>query len=399
MATFHYQALTKDEELRTGEIVAPTAAAAHAELESQGLNVLLVRQSDHRNVSEPTVGPPRSEHEPTAVQLLRERVALLLEQRSTLGPALAAFADELPRGRTRRELKDLVTKIQNGEPVDRLTEEPMLVRVWLPLVGSTSTLGSGQLQHLFVEAQRDYENRAHLARSLAYPAVVVLLALAVLVFLGVFVVPTFTDIFNDFDLELPSMTLVVVKFSELLTKEPLRLLAIVIVVGLLAWGMVWLVRNWVLPGRWLGVILDGNSTQVAEMAFFVRRLAESLNMGLPLGDTLLLIGRNVRFSWLRKETDRLYAQLASGADPRSALENSSLPATVSYALAAGPEETPHVGLLQTIADVYSERVSNRFKWASGFLPQLAMVCIGLVVAMVVVALFMPLVMLINGLAG
>ena len=46
MRNFTYQALTKDEQLRTGEIVAKSAAAALEELESQGLTVLLIRQAE-----------------------------------------------------------------------------------------------------------------------------------------------------------------------------------------------------------------------------------------------------------------------------------------------------------------------------------------------------------------
>jgi type IV pilus assembly protein PilC len=398
MPNFTYQALTQDEELRTGEIAAKSAAAALKELESQGLTVLLIRQVEGA-VAETARPQPQVLRGTTGEYLLRERVGELLEKRATLGSALTAFAEELPKGKTRRELTNLSRKIQSGASVDELTQPPALTNVWLPLIGSDSTIGTNHLQDVLAEAERDYANRSYIARSMAYPAVVFLIALGTLMFLGMFVVPTFADIFDDFALELPGLTQFIVGFSDTLLRRPLEFFGTVAVVVLLAYGLMRFVRHWVLPSRWLGVFLDGNSQQVTEMASFVRHLAEALNAGLPLADALLVVGSNSKHRWLRWESLRLYDNLVSGVDSHTALKDSALPATVNHALQAGPQGSPHVGLLQTIAESYFERVRNRFKWSTGFLPQLTIICIGGVVALVVMGLFIPLVQLINGLTG
>jgi type IV pilus assembly protein PilC len=398
MRNFTYQALTEDEQLRTGEIVAKSAAAALEDLESQGLTVLLIRQVEGP-AAEPVRPRQRALHETAPEHLLRERVAELLEKRETLGPALAAFAEELPKGRSRRDLLSLSRRIQNGASVDELTEPPALTNVWLPLVGGESSIGTRHLQDVFAEAHRDYANRSHIARSLAYPAILFCVALGVLVFLGIFIIPTFGEIFDDFDLNLPGLTLFLVNFSHFLLRRPLEFLAILALVVLFLYGTITVIRRWLLPGRWFGFFLDGNSQQVSEMAGFVRHLAEALNAGLPLADALLVVGSNSKHRWLRWESLRLHDNLVSGVDSHTAFQESALPATVNYALQAGPEGAPHVALLQTIAETYFERVRSRFRWATGFLPQVGILCIGIVVALVVIALYLPLVMLINGLTG
>ncbi len=396
--TFTYQALTQDDELRTGEIAAKNATAALQQLESQGLTVLLIRQVE--GVSAPDQLQPRARTlaETAGEQLLRDRVAQLLEKRATLGPALAAFAEELPRGRTKRDLKKLARRIQEGASVDELTKPPALTDVWLPLVGSDSSFGAGHLQEMLAEAERDYANRTQLTRDLAYPTIVFLLALGILVFLGIFVVPTFSDIFDDFDLALPRLTMVVVYFSKVLLYRPLQFALLIFALAFVIYVVVRLLRRWIYPSRWLGFFLDGNSLQVAEMAGFVRRLAEALNAGVPLTDALLIVGGNSKHRWLRRESLRVGDQLMAGHDCHEVLKDSALPATVNYALQAGPRGTPHVALLQSIADTYFERVRNRSRWATGFLPQVAILCIGIMVAMVVMALYLPLVSLINGLS-
>lgn len=399
MRTFTYQALNEDEELRTGEIAAKNATAALQQLESQGLTVLLIRQVEGALAPESPQPRVRATSETAGEQLLRDRVAKLLEKRATLGPALAAFAEELPPGRARRDFNKLARQIQEGASVDELTEPPTLTNIWLPLIGSDSSIGAGHLQEMFAEAERDHANRTLVARSLAYPAILFCIALAIIVFLGVFIVPTFREIFDDFDLNLPRLTIFIVNFSYMLVHRPLEFFAILVLVVLAIFGVLTVLRRWILPSRWLGTIIDGNSQQVTEMASYARRLAEALNTGVPLADALVIVGGNSKHRWLRRESLRIGDQLFAGHDSRDVFKDSALPATVNYALQAGPEGTPHIALLQSIADTYFERVRNRFRWATGFLPQVAVLCIGIVVAMVVMALYLPLVMLINGLSG
>ncbi len=399
MREFSYQALTKDEELRTGQIAAASAAAALAQLESQGLTVLLIRQLESPAVAEPTA----SVVSPTGLReedrILRERLSEMLEKRATLAPALAAFAEELPRGRTRRDLHKLSVKLHEGVTVDELSQSRDLTTRWLPLLGSGGTVGSGPLQDVFAEAERESAIRTQLTRSLVYPVLVLLLSFFVVIFLAIAVVPTISSVFYDFGLALPRLTTAIVNFSDELRNHTWRFfLSLGVFCGIL-YAIFYLLKQWILPGRWLGAFLNGNSLQVTEMAGFVRRLAEALSAGLPLAAALKLAGRGSPHRWLRREAQSLADAFERDPMPAQRLKNSSLPATVVYALQAGPEGTPNIRLLQELSEIYSERVRNRFDWATGFLPQFSILAIGIVVGIVVLALLLPLVQLINGLTG
>ena len=400
MRTFNYQALTKDEQLLTGLIAAHSAAAALEQLESQGLTVLLLRQEESAEppLSEPVALPPR-EDRTAAEPLLRERLAALVEQRATLAPAIAAFAEELPRGRARRDLLRFTQRLQSGSTADDLLRATDLAHVWLPLIGTGSPLDSSHLQDVFAEAEREYANRAQTLRMLAYPVIVVVMALAVLVLLGIWVVPTFESIFRDFDMRLPGLTVALVEFSHVMRYHPLLFLLGLAVTYLAVIGGLRILKGWFRPGRWLGIFFNGNSQQVAEMATFVQHLAEALNVGLPLGDALRLAGGTIKHRWLRREAEALSSSLVARPHDVERIRQSPLPATVVQALVAGPQGTPHVRLLQGIADSYFERVRNRFRWSTGFLPQFAILLVGIVVGLVVLGLFLPLVQLINGLSG
>ena len=136
------------------------------------------------------------------------------------------------------------------------------------------------------------------------------------------------------------------------------------------------------------------------MATFVRRLAESLNTGLPLPTALRLAGQSSGKPWLHREATALAHGLETDwAENERPLWAASLPASVVYALRAGPDGGPNIRLLQEMAEIYAERVRNRFNWSTGFLPQISILIVGFVVAMVALALFLPLRNLLNGLVG
>jgi type II secretory pathway component PulF len=397
MREFFYQALAQDQQLCTGQIAAPSAAAALESLESQGYSVLLIRQVDAATVAAPST-PRRALHN-AGEKILTERVAEMLEKRAVLAPALAAFAEEMPSGRARRELSELASKIHGGATAEELSHASNFTSTWLPLIGNQSTVGAAHLQDVLAEAERETASRTQMKRILAYPVAIVALAFLVFILLAIMVVPAFEDIFNDFDMLLPDTTVMVVSFSRLLRFHPVQSVILLLVIGAIVYVGLKVLREWILPGRALGVFLNGNSQQVTEMAAFVRRLAEALNARMPLPDALELVGRDSRHRWLRREALQLAAQLAHDPGDGQCLRRSSLPATVAYALQAGPEGAPHVQLLQTLAESYSERVHNRFNLATGFLPQFAIMAVGIAVGIVVLALFLPLVDLINGLTG
>ncbi|QEG34669.1 type IV pilin biogenesis protein [Bythopirellula goksoeyrii] len=400
MLEFEYQALNSEGQSTSGRIAAESAALAIAELEKQGLAVQALRQLETTEsaITPDVVLPPAPQDD--CERVLRERVGQLIAQRDVLGPALLAFAAEMPAGRPRREIQKLATQLNEGVGAEEIVRGSDL-SVLLPLLGDDAMQGSHRsLDNLLAESALRNRTRTVFLRTFSYPLIVLLVAGAVLIFLGAVVVPTFSDIYDDFDLQLPGLT----KGSVLLSKEllfhPLRLLAeIAILVGgaYLAFNAL---RYWGLPGRLLGDITSGNSSQVTSYEIFTRTLAESLSAGFSLSCALRLAGQSSNQRWLRKDSESLaVAAQDEWCLPETVVSETRLPATVAHALRAGPSGAPSLPLLREVAEMYAERVRNRLDWSTGFIPQFTILLVGLVVAGVVFALYLPLVTLIKGLTG
>lgn len=332
-------------------------------------------------------------------QAFHECVSKVLENREILVPALDAFVEELPHGRSRRSLRQLVSRLRTETTVEEICKPDDAAASWLPLLGRGA--GSHQfLRNLFVEATRENEMRTQRARVLAYPAFVLLGALGVFVFLCIAVMPTFKSIFDDFDMDLPGITVGVIAVSDIILQHTEWLVMAVLGGGAILMLLFHFGSAWRLPERAWNALTTGNTRQVVAMAQFTRRLAEALDAGLPLPTALRLAGRAEE----RNPTRQVALQLAHDAARENFdLKDSSwarqLPATVAHALQASPEKKPSVPLLHQLAELYSARARDRCDWSTGFVAQIAIVGMGLTVGVVVLALFLPLVQLINGLTG
>ncbi len=333
-------------------------------------------------------------------QVLKEHVEQLLAQREVLAPALAAFAEEMPPGRARHDMRKLVQQLNQGASAELIVQRTK-PSILLPLLGNHAMQGAHRSLHsLLTESALKNRARSERVRSYTYPLIVFLLAMGVLVFLGLAVVPTFIDIFNDFGLDLPLLSQGLVIFSNELLRHPFRLLGLVTAVVVFVYLIIYTIRFLVLPGRLMGDLTSGNSGQVSALANFTRALAEALGAGFPLSCALQLAGRCSNLRWLEHEAESLALSASSeGYLSDAALRRAHLPTMVVHALKAGPSSAPSLALLREVSEIYSERVRNRLDWSTGFVPQFTILLVGIVVGVVVIALYLPLVSLINGLTG
>jgi type II secretory pathway component PulF len=151
------------------------------------------------------------------------------------------------------------------------------------------------------------------------------------------------------------------------------------------------VQNWF--GDHVGVRF-GRATAIARFAQFT---ADLLEADLTPPNAVRLAGIAAGSPPLRRAAWRAARDLESGGDVARPANRNLLTATVLHAL-AGPQHASRIRLLREICAAYAERARVRLSWTHGIIEPLAILAIGLIVGLTVLALFLPLVSLIQGLA-
>jgi type IV pilus assembly protein PilC len=402
MPRFHFQALNDAQELTVGEVEADAVALAITQLEASGLTVLSIGFATAETTAAlaaqkppapaPKLKPPvidatRDEN------VLRAHLARTLDRARPLTPALRAYAEEMPSGRRRRELTEVCGILSRGEVEAATAALATAPEYWIPLIGSTagSNDSAAVLRNFIAESQQADETRRQWWTLLAYPLFLIGFATLVLVLLSYMVVPTFQSIFEDFGLELPRLTLWIINVSEWLTTgAPFLLIGVLLIAVATAiqlGGPV--LSEWF--GNWFG--------RSTSMARFAGSTADLLAGGIETPDALRIAGRTAKGGRLQRASQTLASLLESGDVAIAERWRGPVTATIFYAVTAELPMAARIRLLQEIANCYVDRARSQVSWNQGILGPLTIFIVGFVVALVALALFLPLIDLINNLAG
>jgi type IV pilus assembly protein PilC len=159
--------------------------------------------------------------------------------------------------------------------------------------------------------------------------------------------------------------------------------------------------NHLLPDSIVGWLSDrfrlpfGRRTSVARLCRFT---ADLLEAGVAAPDALRISGFAVEQPRVRSAAWRLANELESGKGDKTAIAGAPLTATVAYALTADVAPAARVRLLREISSCHAERVRMGLSWTTGIVEPIAILVVGCAVGFTVLALFMPLVQLVEGLA-
>jgi type IV pilus assembly protein PilC len=399
MPAFRYQALNADQRLITGELSAATVEQAVTQLHSAGLAVQSISLISPTPTHVPAGIAPTVDTnvEQAALQTHMVRV---LEQGKPIAPALRAYAEEMPRGRRRRQLCQVVDVLQRGDSAEATTALAALPEYWIPLLSAaTSSRDPGRVLREFLsESQQADELYRQRWLTFAYPALVLGIAAAVFIALSFVALPIFQTVFSDFNLELPAFTRVVMTLASWVTDG--QALIFVLICGALG-AILWTGRR-LLPASVRSSFNSrfsmpwGRRTAIAKFARFTADLLEG---GLSTPDALRIAGFATKNPPLRAAAWRLANEIASGSQRAQSADERPLTATLLHAINADIPASARINLLREISNCYAARTRMFFSWTRGLIEPLSICAVGLVVGGVVIALFTPLVSLVEGLSN
>lgn len=391
MARYEYRA-TNDQGVEVSNFIeAAGVADAAAKVEALGLTILSI-----------TVANPEPIHSGSATTgTLNTGAALaaatrrLLGEREVIVEPLRAYAQESARGRRQAELRQIADRLASGDEAAVLADISKTPVAWGTLLAATADADSEQsLFQRFVDRERPVATLRR-SRQLAalYPLAIATLCLVILWPLANFVLPTFRDIFNDFNLELPGLTSLVLGIGQFLQSGGVVVLFVTVVAILLIGWALW---RWLpeLIGPLLDPLLWISRGGALGMARLTTNTADLLEAGLPLDNAVQLAGEHV-YGTPNNPAATFAPRLTS--EPLRAAIAKQPTNSFDYALATPIDANSRIHLLRELSACHRERTSTATSLAAGGAGPFTILIVGLLVGAVVLALYLPLIRLIEGL--
>ena len=251
----------------------------------------------------------------------------------------------------------------------------------------------------FQEKAQKIKNKV--VAAMVYPIIVLFLALAIMAFLLVFIVPKFEQIFKDMlgDKPLPTITLFVIGVSNAIKNH---WGIILFVIFTLVIGMKMLSRTErgrIAIDRFkLRVPLFGDLLRKTAISRFSRTLGTLVTSGVPILQALNITRETAGNTVIASAITQVHDSVKEGESIVLPLEASgAFPPMVISMIDVGEETGQLPEMLLKIAEVYDDEVDNAVAGLTSMLEPIMIVFLAVVVGTIVIALFMPLISIISGL--
>ena len=204
--------------------------------------------------------------------------------------------------------------------------------------------------------------------------------------------PAFTDFYASFGADLPLITRIIVQISNVLRQQ--LIFVLIAVTAAVAAFVFWLRQ----PGQMarldhliLRVPVVGEIAAKFATSQMARTLATLLGGGLPLVNALDISARSIGNQYVAGQLEVVTARVREGQSFAAALEARGVFPDVAVKMAEVGESTGALqDMLNTVADFYDEEISTNMERFVTLIEPLLLVIMGIVIAALLLALYMPL---------
>lgn len=264
---------------------------------------------------------------------------------------------------------------------------------------------TGQLDYMLTRVAIYLEKintlRRKLLQSLSYPLLIIAVAIGAVSFLLTYVVPSFADMFRDFDAQLPTITIFLMNISEFLTDK--LWIVFLFLIGIIVGGKFYINSK---QGRqyWdslmLKLPLSGLIIKKNYVSRFSRTLSILLESGIPMLDALKVTAESIPNVIVKQEINQMSYFAEKGEMLTRSLKRSKIfPPMVTQMITVGEETAQLDKMLSKVADYYDDEIEATLTNLTTVLEPLIIIVLGIILGTILIALYMPLFDLVNIVPG
>ena len=390
MAVFIYSGRTRAGQTINGEMEAASREAVVARLRSQQIVATAVRPKP-REISF-SFGGGVTEKE---IVVFTRQFATMIDAGLPLVQCLEILASQQDNKSFKKTLTDIRQSVEGGLTfAAALKQHP---KVFSNLYANMVEAGeAGGILDTILNRLAQYMEKAmalkkRVKSAMIYPSTIITVAVVVVIFLLIFVIPTFKAMFEGFGATLPLPTVIVLEMSRLARQYFLIFLGVLAaaVVGLRYWystpsGKL-AVDKFLLRTPVFGILI-----RKVAVAKFTRTLGTLVSSGVAILDGLEITARTAGNKVVELAVMRTRASIAEGKTISDPLRASGVfPPMVVQMIAVGEQTGALDAMLGKIADFYDEEVDTAVANLTALLEPMLMVFLGVVIGGVVIAMYLP----------
>lgn len=414
MPVFQYEAMDNTGLEVKDTIEAPTEQDAQALIREKGFYVTKITEKTKKKKKDGAAKQqqgPKKKQTFTIGGVSAKKLTMFTRQLSTLQDAglpilrsLRILEGQEKPGALKNSLMGVIEDVESGNTLsEAMAKQPKAFdNLYVNMVKAGEAGGALEiiLQRLAEFKERSQSLKRKVKGAMIYPVAVITVATGIVGFIMYWIIPKFKAIFQDFGVELPSITEVLINMSDLVVNY----WYLIPVIPFTLFVMIKLIKKnktgaYIIDRIALKIPIIGKIIQKSTIARTCRTLGTLISSGVPILEALSIARDTAGNEVFRKAFDHIYSSIREGESMAVPLRETRITDDLVVNMVDVGEETGALdNMLYKVADIYDEEVAVLVEGLISLLEPLMVVVLGLIVGFIVIALFMPLVKLLNELS-
>ena len=425
MATYTYQALNASGKTQKGTVEASSSEEAIQRIKSQGyfptsVQAQKAKKSANKGekAAEKAAKPKKKKKgggfsvggvKPKYLALFTRQLSTLQDAGLPLLRSLQILESQQKPGLLKNILLGVTEEVEGGSSLsESMGKYPKAFdHLYVKMVNAGEIGGVLDviLQRLSEFMEKAERLKRKIKGAMVYPIVVIIVALAILTGIMLLIIPKFEEIFLDFGIELPGLTQALINTSRWVAGSGGGIpgWAVMVFGGPILWISYKLIRK-TPPGRavfdtmilWVPVL--GTLIRKTVIARFTRTLGTLISAGVPILEAVTITSQTSGNHVFEKALTNVHDSIREGETFATPLrESKTCDAIVVNMIDVGEETGEMDAMLLKIADNYDEEVDVAVAALVSLIEPLMVVVLGVMVGTIVVAMFLPMIKMLESL--
>ena len=413
MPVFQYEAMDSTGLEVKDTIDAPSEAEAQTMIREKGFYVTKIREKERKKKSKPADAAKKDGKQkaftmggvkPKVLTTFTRQLSTLQDAGLPLLRSLRILEGQSKPGALKNCLMDVIEDVESGNTLsEAMAKQPKAFdNLYCNMVKAGEAGGALEviLQRLAEFKERAQSLKRKITGAMIYPCAVITVAVGIVSFIMMFIIPKFKKIFSDFGTDLPAMTEMLISFSDWMLQYWYMLF-----IGPIGfWLFIKIVKKnktgaFVVDWLAIRIPLVGKILHLGIIARVTRTLGTLIASGVPILEALLIARDTSGNHVFERAFDNIYTAIREGETIAVPLREAKIVDDMVVNMVDVGEETGALDdMLYRVADVYDEEVEVKVESLVSLLEPIMVVVLGLIVGFIVIALFLPLIKLLNDLS-
>ena len=375
-----------------GEIEADDRPGAVAQLRAKGVIATSVQERQAKAAAVKKIGGSVKDKD---LAIYTRQFSTMVDAGLPIAQCLSILSEQSDSKTLRDVTKRITTEVEGGATLaESFKKYPRVFNdlfVNMLAVGESGGVLDVVLQRLSGYIEKAAKLKSKVKGAMVYPVTIIGVAALVIIFMMIFVIPTFAKMFQGLGADLPVPTRIVMFLSDFTQ----RYIVVMVIAGA---GAIYALKRYyatdqgskVIDAFLLKVPVIGMLIRKVAVARFTRTLGTLISSGVPILEGLLITARSAGNRVVEATVMQARAAVTSGRTLSEPLKGSTVfPPMVVHMISVGENTGALDQMLQKIADFYDDEVDTAVGALTALLEPMMIVFLGVVVGGLVVAMYLP----------